>query len=348
MPDDLWPERDPGPAPPPGRSPLQVRLRRALAVIVAVALLAVAGVGGFLLFLNQTASSNITQAALLPTPSPGDAAAASGDDPAVSGAGTNILLIGSDARPGDTASRADVIVLVHIPANAAKVYLVHFPRDLYVPIPGYGSNKINAAYAFGGAPLLVRTLQNMLDIRIDHIAKTDFTGFQRMTDAVGGVRVYAEEASNGTGNGGPVVIHKGWNTLNGEQALAFVRERYQLSEGDISRGRRQMAFVKALLLKATSRSTLTNPLTIAAFVDAATKGLVVDKTFSMSVMRGYALSLRAIRSKDVVFVTAPFTGFGTVSGVGSIDVVDDPGMEDLGTLLRTDAMNEYSDVSVLP
>ena len=128
--------------------------------------------------------------------------------------------------------------------------MIHFPRDLYVDIPGRGKDKINAAYAYGGEPLLVQTMENLLKIRIHHVAKTNFEGFKNMTDAVGGVRVYAEEASNGTGNGGPVVISKGWNDLNGEQALAFVRERYTLSEGDISRGRRQLAFIKALMLKA--------------------------------------------------------------------------------------------------
>ena len=90
-------------------------------------------------------------------------------------------------------------------------------------------------------------------------------------------RVYAEEASNGSGNGGPVVIKPGWNDLNGEQALGFVRERYTLSQGDISRGRRQLSFIKALMLKAISPATVTNPIKIAKFTDAATRNLVLDQ-----------------------------------------------------------------------
>ncbi len=346
-----------------GRAPTRSRarryLRRGLAVVLALVLLAAVGVGGFALFLNQTASSNIAHEPLLPTPTavlptptaalPTPTAASTGGGASQeSGGGTNILVIGTDARPGDTSSRSDVIIVVHIPQDATKVYLVHFPRDLYVSVPGHGKDKINAAYAYGGAPLLVRTLQGLLDIHIDHVAKTDFTGFQKMTDAIGGVRVYAEEASTGTGDGGPVVIHTGWNNLNGAAALAFVRERHQLSEGDISRGRRQLAFIKALLLKVTSRSMLTNPLTIARFAGAATSDLVVDNGFTMSTMRGYALSLRKIRSRDVVFVTAPFTGYGVAPNGGSIDVVDEPAMATLGDTLRNDTMNEYSDIAVLP
>ena len=89
------------------------------------------------------------------------------------------------------------MVLVHLPEDRSQIQLIHFPRDLYVPIPGHGSNKLNAAYAFGGAPLVVEAIQNLAGIKIDHLALIDFEGFKRMTDAVGGVRVYAEEASDG-------------------------------------------------------------------------------------------------------------------------------------------------------
>jgi anionic cell wall polymer biosynthesis LytR-Cps2A-Psr (LCP) family protein len=191
-------------------------------------------------------------------------------------------------------------------------------------------------------------MENLLKIRIHHVAKTNFEGFKNMTDAVGGVRVYAEEASNGTGNGGPIVIKKGWNNLNGEQALGFVRERYTLSEGDISRGRRQLAFIKALMMKAISKDTVTNPVKIAKFTDAATKNLVLDQKLSISDLRDYAVSLRNIRAGDVVFATAPFTGFGTTSGGASIDIVDKKGMAELGTAIRTDTMDEYTDVFVTP
>ncbi|WP_240917624.1 LCP family protein [Phycicoccus sp. HDW14] len=328
--------------------PRRRRLRRVLLVLLTLVLVALVGVGGFIGYLGWRVGDNVTQADLLPTVAP-PTVDAEGDPIQVpaSGNGTNFLLVGADSRGPNDRGRADVIVLVHVPADPTAIQMVHFPRDLFVAIPGHGKNKINAAYAFGGEPLLVETIQNLVGIKIDHVARTDFDGFKGMTDAVGGVRVFAEEGNDANGNGGKA-IRKGWNTLDGEQALAFVRERYELSQGDISRGRRQLAFVKALLLKATSKQTVTNPLAIARFTDAATKNLVVDKDLSIGAMKDYALALRHIRASDVVFATAPFTGFGTDPNAGSIDIVDTKGMKLLGEALRKDRMDDYLDVFVTP
>jgi polyisoprenyl-teichoic acid--peptidoglycan teichoic acid transferase len=322
------------------------RGRRALVVMLALFLLLFGGAAAFVAYLGYTVNDNVTHAELLPEARP-PVTAPDGTKVAETGTGTNFLVVGTDTRPGD-AGRSDVIVLVHIAADGGTVNMIHFPRDLYVDIPGHGKDKINAAYAFGREPLLVQTMENLLKIRIHHVAKTNFEGFQNMTDAVGGVRVFAEEASTGSGTGGPVVIRKGWNDLDGEQALVFVRERHQLSEGDISRGRRQLAFIKALMLKAISPATVTNPVKIAKFTDAATKNLVLDQDLTISQLRDYAVSLRSIRGGDVVFSTAPFSGFGTTSGGASIDVVDKQGMADLGDALRTDTMSDYGDVFVTP
>ncbi len=311
--------------------------------MLALFLLLFGGAAAFVGYLGFMVNSNVKHADLLPEARP-PVTAPDGTKIAETGTGTNFLVVGADTRPGD-AGRSDVIVLVHIPADGKTVNMIHFPRDLYVDVPGHGKDKINAAYAYGREPLLVQTMENLLKIRIHHVAKTNFEGFKNMTDAVGGVRVYAEE---GSGNGGQVVIQKGWNNLDGTQALAFVRERHQLSEGDISRGRRQLAFIKALLLKAISPATVTNPVKIAEFTDAATKNLVLDQHLSLSQLRDYAVSLRNIRGDDVVFSTAPFTGFGTTPGGASIDVVDKQGMADLGEALRTDTMSDYGDVFVTP
>ncbi len=327
---------------PDGRREQRSRGRKAFGVLVALVLVLVLVVAGVLGFLFYKLNSNITQEDLLPA----DRSPITAPDGSVvpeTGVGTNFLVIGSDTRPGD-AGRSDVIVLVHLPQNGAKVQLIHFPRDLYVDIPGRGKDKINAAYAYGREPLLVETMETLLKIRINHVARTDFEGFQKMTDAVGGVRVYAEEA--GSSNG--VVVKKGFNDFNGEEALKFVRERYALSEGDISRGKRQLAFIKALMLKATSPESIKNPITIAKFANAATDNLVVDQDLSIGAMKDYAFSLKGIRGDDVVFATAPFSGFGTAPNGGSIDVVDQAGMDRLGEALRTDTMDTYDDTFVTP
>jgi len=320
------------------------RLRRVVAVLVALVLLVtVGGVAAYLLFLNHTVTENVQHEALLPTPGVSGAQAAPAKKPAARDA-QNILFIGSDARAGLAGARSDVIVLMHVAGDRKTVTLVHFPRDLYVDVPGHGKDKINAAFAYGGAPLLVRTLQDLVGIPIDHVAITTFDGFRRMTDAVGGVDVYVEEASVT----GSYRYNKGYMHMSGDVALQFVRERKQLSEGDISRGRRQQAFIKALLLKSLSKDVLTNPVKLAQFVDAGTENLVVDQEFTVAQMRKEALSLRNLRGKDVSFVTAPFTGFGTAPNGASIDVLDEPGMQALGEALADDAMAGYQDKTQTP
>lgn len=322
------------------------RWRRVLAVLLALVLvLVVGGVAGYLLFLNQTVTNNVERASLLPTPgvsgvpdTPAPTKKAAARD------AQNILLVGSDARPGEGRGRSDVIVLAHLSGDRKSVYLVHFPRDLYVEIPGRGKDKINAAYAYGGAPLLVSTLQDLVGVPVDHVAMVDFAGFERMTDAVGGVRVYVEEASTSPG----YTFTPGFQEMGGAEALAFVRERKQLSEGDISRGKRQQAFIKALMLKSLSRDVLTNPVRLAQFVDAATSNLTVDDGFSVAQMRSQALGMRNLRGDDIAFVTAPFTGFGTAPNGGSIEIVDEPGMQRLAEALQNDQMAEYEDVSRTP
>lgn len=319
--------------------------RRLLIFVASLIALSLVAAGGFVVFLNEKAKNNITQDELLPEAAP-SATLPDGSTVAIpqKDVGQNYLIIGSDARPGETASRSDVIVLAHVPEDKKAVQLIHFPRDLYVQIPGRKKDKINAAYAYGGAPLLVSTLQGLLGVKIDHVAKTDFEGFKNMTDAVGGVRVYAEEASDE----GAFQVREGWNDFNGEQALAFVRERKTLSEGDISRGRRQQAFIKALMMKTLTPSVIANPVKLTNFVDAATSNLVVDNKLDVGTMRNEAISLRNLRSDDIVFITAPFSGFGTAPDGGSIDIVDEASMAALGKALRTDTMEDYADVSVTP
>jgi LCP family protein required for cell wall assembly len=320
------------------------RLKRTLAVLLALVVLVVVGGGAaYLLLLNHTVTKNVKHQALLPTPGVSGAPAAPTKKPAAKHA-QNILFIGSDAREGLAGARSDVIVLMHVAGDRKTVTLVHFPRDLYVSVPGHGKDKINAAFAYGGSPLLVQTLQDLVGVPIDHVAIVDFDGFKNMTDAVGGVNVYVEEPSSNLG----YTFSKGFQQMGGAEALAFVRERKDLSEGDISRGRRQQAFIKALMLKSLSRDVLANPVKLAQFVDAGTKNLTVDDAFSVGAMRSEALSLRNLRGKDVAFVTAPFSGFGTSPVGGSIDVVDEAGMKALGEALQNDQMSSYDDVTHTP
>lgn len=334
------------------------RTRHIVAVIALVLLILIAGTSLFYVgYLHETLVSNIKHDALLPTPSSGETAPltpSSGgsqpvESPLAKGA-LNILLIGSDVRTNASSSaigRSDVIILAHISSDHRKVYLVHFPRDMYVEIPGHGKDKINAAFAYGGSQLLVHTLRGLVDVPIDHVAVIGSKGFEAMTDAVGGVDVYAEEASIDevyTDDRTERVlnpIHVGMNHLNGAEALGFVSERVQLSQGDISRGRRQQAFLKALMLKILSKETLTNPLRFVSFVNAIARNLTLDTSFSVSELYADALSLRNLRSDDIVFITAPITGFGRSPQGASIDIVDKVKLAQLSTALRTDTLSSY-------
>lgn len=257
--------------------------------------------------------------------------------PESAGDALNILIIGTDSRNLSVErGRSDVIILAHVNDDRSRVDLIHFPRDLFVPIAGTGgSSKINAAYAYGGAPLLVQTLQQLIDVPIDHVAITNFDNFKAMTDAIGGVQVQVTEAGGG--------FSTGTHHMNGEQGLRFVRERYSLSQGDISRGERQMQFVKGVMNKALSRETLTNPARLARFVDAASTNLTVDADLRVSDMRDLGFAMRDVRGGDIHFWTAPWNGIDMHPVAGSIVVMASEQMQSLSQHLQNDSMDSYVD-----
>jgi LCP family protein required for cell wall assembly len=199
---------------------------------------------------------------------------------------------------------------MHIQADHKHAYLISIPRDLYVPIPGHDRDKINAAFAYGGLPLVIRTIEGFTDVHIDHLALIDFAGFQAVTDALGGVDLYIEQTITS--------IHKpfrkftkGMNHLNGTEALDYVRQRYQFADGDIGRARHQQQFLKAVMDKAASSGTLSNPIKLNSFLQAVTKAMTVDKDFSLTDM---ALEFHNLRGTDLTFLTSPFSGFDTIDG----------------------------------
>lgn len=158
-----------------------------------------------------------------------------------------VLLLGSDAREGDTASRSDTMILVRVDANVGKATLVSIPRDTKVEIEGHGTQKINAAYAFGGPAGAVEAVEKMSGIEISHYAEIHFDELEKAVDQLGGIWVDIPESNDQTGasNTG-VELNAGMQRLNGEQALAFARERYGYNEGDFQRAENQRILVQAL------------------------------------------------------------------------------------------------------
>ena len=252
-----------------------------------------------------------------------------GDRPAkvVDGA-LNILVLGSDSRdgaafnPNDPSSttntvageRADTIMLMHITAKQDKAYLISIPRDTYVFVPEYKGNggyraKINAAYAWGGSGLTAQTVERFTGVKIDHVAKVDFNGFQKMTDALGGVDVTVDKTVYDPRS--KRTFQAGVNHLDGTMALDYVRQRYNLPRGDFDRVQRQQIFMRALMQKATDSGTLTNPAKLKSFLDATAGAVTVDKGFSLKDM---ALQFRKLRADDLAFVTTPNLGSSNVDG----------------------------------
>jgi LCP family protein required for cell wall assembly len=245
-------------------------------------------------------------------------------------AGTNWLIVGSDSRSDLTpaqrkklatgfaaGSRTDTIMLVH--TGSKKTSLVSLPRDTFVPIEGHGSNKLNAAFAFGGASLLVRTVEQVTGLRIDHYAEIGFAGFATMVDAVGGVRLCIAQAIN-DGNAG-LNIGAGCQTLNGAQALGYVRSR-KFATGDLERVQHQRQFLSALLSKVASPGTLINPFKSIPLGYDAVDALVVDKGSHIWDVVSLGLALRDAGGGKGTTLTVPVSGFANEAGAGSVVLWD--------------------------
>jgi LCP family protein required for cell wall assembly len=249
----------------PGR-----RGRRIALIIGIVALVLIAGTGGMYFWINGKLNRSVAL-------------------PAYSGmsAGTNWLITGSDSRQGLSRAQIDAlhvgfdfgtlnsdsIMLLHI--GSGRPVLISIPRDSYVPIPGHGDYKINAALAYGGPMLLIQTVEEVTGLRIEHYMGIGFGGLVDVVNNIGGVRICVPAALHDTRSG--LNLSKGCHTLDGAQALSFVRDRHSFATEDLQRIQDQRAFLKALLAKATAPGVYLNPFTSVPFASAAAGSISVDK-----------------------------------------------------------------------
>jgi LCP family protein required for cell wall assembly len=260
----------------------------------------------------------------------------------------NILVLGSDTR-GDTnttidgleGQRSDTIMVVHIPADRQHITVMSIMRDSWVDIPGYGEAKINAALSYGGVPLAVQTIEGMIGARIDHVAVVDFAGFRGVTDALGGVDVYNTTAFDSSKLKGHY-FDRGMQTMNGVEALAFVRERYAFTDGDFQRARNQQEFAKGVMSEVMNAAILTNPGRIGGLVSAIAPYLVVDSGFDAAYVGNLALELRDVTPTDVSFFTAPTSGTGTSSDGQSIVNVDWDAFVAVKSAFQSDSAEQFA------
>jgi LCP family protein required for cell wall assembly len=237
------------------------------------------------------------------------------------GAATNFLLLGSDSRDPENngGSRSDTIIVLHLNKDKSAAQLISIPRDTWVHIPkssngqhGNVNSKINAAFAWGGVPLMVQTVEGYTGVRIDHVALVDFAGFKEIVDALGGVTIDVETTFTSTHSlnaNSTRHFDKGVQRMDGAAALDYARERYAFKDGDFARIRHQQQVIKAILDKASSGGLLSSPTRLNAFLRATTNTVSVDKTLNIIDM---ATQLRHLRSGNLHFYTSPSKGTGMI------------------------------------
>jgi LCP family protein required for cell wall assembly len=310
-------------------SPLVGALRVSAAFLSVLVLVA----SGVMWFLYRDFSTKVDRV---------NAIGATHDD--VDGRDTNILLVGSDDRTNATPAElaelstteqvtnsTDTMILVHIPADGRKATAVSFPRDSWVTIPGCaGQHKLNSAFVNGatdcgttkadpdkGRQKLVETISQLSGVKVDHYVEVDLLGFYRITKAVGGVQVCLNQAQQDSFSG--IDLPKGTSTIEGKQALAFVRQRHGLPRGDLDRIVRQQYFMSAIFRKVTSVGTLTNPIKLKRLLDAVGSSMRMDDDLDPIQLAG---QLRGLAAGNVTFTTIPTQGLGTRSGQ-SVVLVDE-------------------------
>jgi LCP family protein required for cell wall assembly len=260
----------------------------------------------------------------------------------------NYLIVGSDTREGlsreeikrlkvggtDVAAgkRSDTMLLIHISKKRDKAAIISIPRDSYALIPEHNDSqgnvipaaysKINSAYNWGGAPLLIETLENMSDLRIDHYVELNFVGFVRMVDALGGVEICTKKDINDPKS--HLTLPAGTHVLDGVDSLKFVRTRVFDGLGDLGRMKRQQEFAGAMLRKATSAGVLLNPVKMVDFINSALDSVVTDEGLSQGDLLTLGKQLRNLSASNVRTLTIPLKYYNYNKNGVSAAVLWDP------------------------
>ena len=290
--------------PPPGGRRWRVwgqpgrRGRRITLILCTVVVLIIALVAGSYVWLDGKLNRDVTLPASTAT-----------------SAGENWLISGTDTRSGlsrtqkdelhvgsDVDNNSDSLMLLHLGGPAPV--LISIPRDSYVPIPGHGDNKINAALGYGGPALLVQTVESVTGLKINHYMGIGFEGLVDVTNKIGGVNICLKTAVKDTNSG--VNLPAGCQTLNGTQALEFVRDRDSFATGDLQRIQDQREYLKALLSKATSPSVVLNPFKALPFGSSAASSVSVDQGTHLYNLIKVALALRNPETGTVPVANADY------------------------------------------
>ena len=273
----------------------------------------------------------------------------------------NYLLVGSDTREGlskeelkklrvgsvatAAGKRSDTMLLVHISKARDKAILISIPRDTFALVPEHKSksgkiipavhSKINSSFNWGGAPLLIQTIEEMTELKIDHYVEINFAGFARIVDSIGGVEVCTKKNINDPKS--HLILEAGVHTLNGIESLKYVRTREFDGMGDLGRMQRQQAFMSAVLRKATSAGVLLNPVTMASFINSALSAVTTDSELKNSDLIALAKQMKSLSTSSVRTLTVPLSNLSYNSNGVTSAVLWDPVLApQLWTRLRED------------
>ncbi|ONI83730.1 LytR family transcriptional regulator [Saccharothrix sp. ALI-22-I] len=239
----------------------------------------------------------------------------------------------------------DTIIVMRVPHNGGKAHAVSIPRDTYVPIPDHREEKINSAYGVtkfftmerlaregvsdltersrqgdqAGRRALVQVVQDLTGVRVDHYAEINLYGFYLLTEVIGGVDVCLKQATSDPDSGAN--FRAGVQSISGGDALAFVRQRKGIPNGDLGRITRQQVFMSAAMSKLMSAGTLTDPARLSGLLDAVSKSIVVDEKLDLAT---FASQARGLAGGNVEFGTIPVTGVGARNDRGQSIVTVDP------------------------
>ncbi|WP_394159327.1 LCP family protein [Galactobacter valiniphilus] len=265
-------------------------------------------------------------------------------------ASMNILLLGADKSATDeeldisatsTDQRSDSMMLVHIPADRKRIYIMSVVRDSWVDIPGVGKSKINAAMSYGGVPKLVETLEGLFDQKIDHVAMVDFSAFRELTKAIGGVTVNNPKAFCAYKTTPDVCFEAGNIHIEGQRALKWVRERHAFPGSDYQRVRNQQQFLKAVFKKVLSPEVLASPNKLFDVVNSVMPYVTTDKGLKdAGMLVGLGMQMTSLRSSDLVSFTVPTSGSQTIGGQ-SVEIPDYAAITKIGQAMAAGTLDEY-------
>jgi LCP family protein required for cell wall assembly len=249
--------------------------------------------------------------------------------------GSTYLLAGSDSRedgaiedPDTVGARTDTILLLQVP-DSGPAALISLPRDTYVDIPGHDPSKLNAAFSWGGAPLLVQTVEQLTGLTVDHYVEVGFGGVEEIVDALGGVELCLDGSTGiafplNDKNSGLIWDAPGCKTVDGVQALAYSRMRYSDPSGDIGRGLRQRALISAVAAKAENPALLFQPGKQVSLIDSGTAVLTASDETGIVDLGKLALAFRAATGPGGITGTPPIQSLDYRPGGAGSTVLLDP------------------------